>query len=273
MSRDALRPAVSAALDAWAARVRANREQVDRVREVEDGDFYAPLATLFRYEPERPDEAVLAVLRSMVRPGEDVLDVGCGGGRYALPLAALAHRVTCVDPSLAMLRVLRAGIAELHVSNLEVMEARWPIAGVAPQADVALMANVGNDIEDIGGFLDALERSARRLCIAVLLETPPPAAFDALWPEVHGETRASLPALPELLALQLARGRLCEVRLLEHRAERIDPDALLRRARRQLWVREGEAKDDALRQLLGREGITPGLRRVGIVSWDTSIRS
>ena len=34
---------------AWAARVRANREQVDRLREVPDGpDFYAPVSGLFR---------------------------------------------------------------------------------------------------------------------------------------------------------------------------------------------------------------------------------
>ncbi len=37
---------------AWAARVRANREQVDRVREVPDGaDFYAPVTGLFRADP------------------------------------------------------------------------------------------------------------------------------------------------------------------------------------------------------------------------------
>ena len=37
-----------AALEAdWAARVRANREQAERVSEVKAGDFYAPVSSLF----------------------------------------------------------------------------------------------------------------------------------------------------------------------------------------------------------------------------------
>src|SRR6266699_2253966 len=42
-------------------------------------------------------------------------------------------------------------------------------------------------------------------------------AADALWPDVHGEARATLPALPELLALQLARRRVFELRMIETR--------------------------------------------------------
>ena len=73
---------------AWAARVRANREQVDRVREVPDGaDFYAPVTGLFRADPRRTDEPALEVLRGLVRPGETWLDIGAGAGRYALPIA------------------------------------------------------------------------------------------------------------------------------------------------------------------------------------------
>ena len=44
---DALRPSVDEALHAWAARVRANREQVDRFREASPTDFYAPIAGMF----------------------------------------------------------------------------------------------------------------------------------------------------------------------------------------------------------------------------------
>ena len=55
-------------LDAWGARVRADREQVDRVREVEDGtDFYAPVASAFRANPFREDDASLNQLLELVR--------------------------------------------------------------------------------------------------------------------------------------------------------------------------------------------------------------
>ena len=42
--------------DAWAERVRANRERVDKVREVPDRDFYAPVSSLFVADPRRTGE-------------------------------------------------------------------------------------------------------------------------------------------------------------------------------------------------------------------------
>ena len=45
--------------EAWAERVRANREQVDQIRELPDRDFYAPVSSLFA--------AQLGVSRTPVR--------------------------------------------------------------------------------------------------------------------------------------------------------------------------------------------------------------
>ena len=54
----------------WGARVRANREQVERIREVPDGqDFYAPVRSLFRADPTRTDDPLVAALLALVRPG------------------------------------------------------------------------------------------------------------------------------------------------------------------------------------------------------------
>ena len=47
----------------WAARVRRNREQVDRFREEPDGrDFYAKVSSIFREDPDRAGDPVLALL-------------------------------------------------------------------------------------------------------------------------------------------------------------------------------------------------------------------
>src|SRR5207249_6096338 len=103
-----------------------------------------------------------------------------------------------------MLRVLREGMAEHAIANIEVINGRWPEVSDGLEADVALISHIGYDVEEIGPFLDAMEMAARRLCVAVLLEQPPPTEADRLWPEVHGEVRAALPSLPEFLALLLA---------------------------------------------------------------------
>jgi len=48
-----------------------------------------------------------AVIHALLPTGGTVLDLGCGTGRLAEPLAELGHRVTGVDNEPAMLGALR----------------------------------------------------------------------------------------------------------------------------------------------------------------------
>jgi SAM-dependent methyltransferase len=50
------------------------------------------------------------LIHRVIAPGASVLDLGCGPGRIAAPLAALGHRVTGVDNGAAMIRALPEGI-------------------------------------------------------------------------------------------------------------------------------------------------------------------
>jgi len=266
----------AAAVAAWAARVRANREQAERLREApERPDFYAPVASAFRADPRRTGEAALDALRALVVPGETWLDIGAGGGRYALPIALLAGEVLAVDPSDAMLGILREGMAEHGISNVTALPGRWPMEA-PPEADVSLIAHVAYDIEAFGTFLDAMEAATRRLCVAVLQAQSPAAVAARFWPVVHGEPRSTLPALPEFLALQLARGRLCEVRL-SSRPPMVYPsrDVSLGFVRQQLFIEPGGPKDQILEssapgmffEVEGGFALTTEPVTVGVVSW------
>jgi SAM-dependent methyltransferase len=275
-----LRANESEALAEWSRRVHANREQVNRFREVEDGtDFYGPIAARFEADPQRRDDLTLDVLLALAQPDETWLDVGAGGGRYALPLAMVVREVVALDPSAGMLEILRSSAAKHNISNVRIVQDRWPLAEPVARLgsiDVALIAHVGYDIADIGPFLQALEEVATSRCVAVMLDRPPAADANLYWPEIHGEERAALPALPEFLALQLARGRLCDVRIVPLGASAPpDLDHELAFARRQTWVRPGSAKDRQLEQLVrarrqarngGSAAVSTPLR-VGIVSW------
>src|SRR5262245_42677231 len=201
MTADALRLDPAELMAAWGARVLANREQVERVREDDPNpDHYAPIARLFRGDPNLADDPTWLALRPTVGANETWLDIGAGGGRYALPLARQAREVIALDPSPGMVHLLHEVVATYQLPNVRVVEGRWPAAAPQP-ADVAFVANVGYDVEQIGPFLDEMEANARRRCVAVLLERAPPYPFDELWPVVHGEERAALPALPEFLSL------------------------------------------------------------------------
>ena len=245
------------ALAAWTARVRAHHEQTARVRETAEAvDFYAPVSQIFVADPRRIDDDVLDHLLALARPGETWLDIGAGAGRYALPLALRVRRVIALDPSPGMLAALREQAAEHGVTNVLTIEARWPVdppSGPSPTADVALIANLGYDVEAIGPFLDAMEAAAGRLCIAILADVSPGAAAHPFWPLVHGEERIELPAFGEFVGLLRARGRDPQLVRLP-RSGRGFPtrDDLVRWLRNQLFLEPGSAKDVILARELDR---------------------
>jgi CTP:molybdopterin cytidylyltransferase MocA len=267
----------------WAARARANRDQVERIREVPDGtDFYAPVRSLFRADPTRTDDPVLNALLDLVRSGETWLDVGAGAGRFALPIARAIDpsggSVVAVDGSASMLEGLRE-IADDHgIENVRTIHARWPPLEPADlAADVALIAHVGYDIEEIGPFVDALEAAARRLCVAVLMEGAPASAADPFWPPVHGESRVPLPALSDFVELISVRRRASQVTRMKIAPRWFDTrEALEGFVRRQLWIEPSGPKEArfqaALDDLIVHAADGWAIRdrpspEIGIVTW------
>jgi CTP:molybdopterin cytidylyltransferase MocA/SAM-dependent methyltransferase len=239
----------------WAARVRANADQVDRFREAPDGkDFYAPVTRTFVADPARDDDPVLEALVAIARHGDSWLDIGAGAGRYALPIARRVREVIALDPSASMLDALRDGMATHGIGNVRTVEGRWPpdaglraALGPDPVADAALIAHVGYDIVEILPFLDAMEAAAGRCCTAVLMDSNPASLAAPFWPLVHGEERIPLPALAQFMELLSIRGTPPELtRVIGERRRWADRDELLAFLRRQLWTRPGSPADDRL---------------------------
>jgi SAM-dependent methyltransferase len=76
---------------------------------------YETIAALYAAEfppadPDDPDAAFL--LAFAARMGGPVLDLGCGAGRFIVPLAEAGYAVTGVDTSAAMLAEARAVVAD-----------------------------------------------------------------------------------------------------------------------------------------------------------------
>ncbi len=284
---------------AWGARVRAHHEQTARVRETpEGGDFYAPVSRMFVADPRRTDDEVLDHLLPLARTDDTWLDIGAGAGRYALPLALRVRAVVALDPSPGMLAALREQATGHGIGNVETVEARWPLdpadpsaggrapaGGPAPAADpatgadAALIANLGYDVEAIGPFLDAMERAAGRLCVAILADRQPSAPAHAFWPPVHGEERAELPALDAFLDLLRARGRNPrDVRVPRPVRGFPSREELAGWLRNQLFLEPGSPKDAVMsreldRRIVERADGTLGLTSqvpmaTGIVSWE-----
>lgn len=272
---DILRPTASEALSAWAARVRANRDQAEAYREGQPSpDFYAPLAASFRADPARTDEPALNALLDLMVPGETWIDIGAGGGRYALALARKAGKLIAVELFGGHAFGAGRGMAQYGAGNIEVIPSAWPMH-TPPRADVAFISHVGYDIEDIGSFLDGMEEAATRRRVAVLLfEAPASVAADA-WPTVHGVARALKPGAPRIPGCALrarqgprgaARGRPAAGRLRRHRSR----PALLPA---ELFIQEGSARDGILDAWLHQHRSGDGVRisnhamPIGVVTW------
>lgn len=73
--------------------------------------------------------------------GRRLLDIGCGTGNYALPLAARCSSVTGVDGSASMLRVFRAQARARGIKNAKAVLSKWsalPGRATAGKFDIAL---------------------------------------------------------------------------------------------------------------------------------------
>ncbi len=109
-----------------------------------------------------------------VRDGERVLDMGCGGGALAIPLAQAGHPVLACDFSHGMLDVLRADAASYGLDHL--IEARhlawdddWDAAGVRANCVDVAIASRSIATADLGAALAKLDRAARRRCCITLV--------------------------------------------------------------------------------------------------------
>lgn len=62
------------------------------------------------------------------KPPKNILDIGCGTGRVAIPLAKAGHHVTGIDVSAAMLNIAKRKIAELPAdiqSRIKLVNTDW----------------------------------------------------------------------------------------------------------------------------------------------------
>ncbi|ROO83948.1 methyltransferase family protein [Actinocorallia herbida] len=111
-----------------------------------------------------PVSVVREALRPVLAGGPlDVLDVGGGTGHYAVPLAALGHHVTVVDPNADALAILERRAAEAGVAVHGVQgEAADVAALVGPaRADLVLCHSVLEYLEDVPRGLAALVEVTR----------------------------------------------------------------------------------------------------------------
>ena len=196
----------------------------------------------------RTDDPVLNGLYAVLGTDADVLDVGGGAGRYALPLATRARHVTVVEPSTDSAEALKARSAETGLTNITVVNEPWEDAET-PTADMVLCSMVLHHISDPAPFVARMQEHARdRVVLVEMMETPGSLEIP-FFERVHGSAPTPLPGLPNVLNLLWAMDIFPDVTMLRAEAPVLDTDrdAALEQLRRRLAVDEGTEADERLR--------------------------
>lgn len=221
------------------------------------------------------EEPLITLLGRWWAPEATLLDVGAGGGRFALPLAERDWRVTAAEPSQGMRDVLAEAVSERGVS-LDILPLRWPPTDALPRADVVLCANVLYDVADLAPFVAALDRAARQAVVVYLSLTHPVGHLADLWREFRGWRVPDGPTYLDAAAVMFDLGIPVNATLLPVTPTLVfdDLDAALAAYRERLGLRVDPERDAALRatlagRLVARDGrlVMPNREPFGAALW------
>jgi 2-polyprenyl-3-methyl-5-hydroxy-6-metoxy-1,4-benzoquinol methylase len=109
-----------------------------------------------------------AFLLEHVSPGERVLDVGCGEGRFAAELARIGAHPVGIDVAAEPLRRARVRYPELDLRKVE-PEGAWPLADGS--FDAVWAGEVIEHVTDTGSWFSEVRRVLRSGAV-LLLSTP-----------------------------------------------------------------------------------------------------
>jgi hypothetical protein len=200
---------------AYAARIDAVAEQRARLQgQVIDDSRWDRNAPSYRFDPHREPETNLRLLASYIEPDDEVIEVGGGAGRIALPLALQCAQVTNVEPSAGMRAEFESLAQEANIDNVHLMDSRWPPGDIGPVGDLAMTEDVTYFIRDIVPFIEGLVAAARRRVIISIWAFPPPAWDAELWRVVFDEPQVGVPGHTDLLPVLWEMGILPDILMM-----------------------------------------------------------
>jgi SAM-dependent methyltransferase len=196
--------------------------------------------------------------------GGTVLDVGCGGGRSAVPLVPPATELIGVDPSGTMLDRFVAAASSVGVARRTV-HGLWPdVAAHTPHADVVVCHHVTYNVGDIVPFVLALTDHARLAVVVELTVVHPMSAFAPAWEHFWGLARPGGPTSDGFIAVLSELGLEPESTMAPHRSASDHVTDLVESTRRRLCL--PAARDREIAEWLA-EHPPEFVDRVATVRW------
>jgi 2-polyprenyl-3-methyl-5-hydroxy-6-metoxy-1,4-benzoquinol methylase len=200
---------------------------------------------------ERPDPLLDFVLQN-VNSEETVLEIGPGNGRWTIPLAKAAKNVTAVEPSEAMLNILKENISDAKVSNIQILPASWKNASVQPH-DVVICAHGIYASPDFAAFVRKMEQYSKKRCYLAIRLPPSDGIIGELCIAIYGhyyDSPNAIIAYNALYSMGIYANVLIEDNV-HHWVNSSIEEAFIR-AKKHLCVEKSTAYDTLIRETLTR---------------------
>jgi 2-polyprenyl-3-methyl-5-hydroxy-6-metoxy-1,4-benzoquinol methylase len=114
----------------------------------------------------KPDSSRDFVLSHLGRDST-VLDIGAGTGAWSALLARHVKQVTAVEPSAAMIEVMRKSLAAEGIANVTIIKGEWPDVPAEPH-DFSLCSHAMYGCPDLAAFFRRMNACTKRMCFLVL---------------------------------------------------------------------------------------------------------
>lgn len=138
--------------------------------EEQDVDVWCKRAAEFKEGVKRrwrtPDSSRDFILSKM-NPDATVLDIGAGTGAWAGLLAPHVRRVTAVEPSPSMIRVMRESLEEEGIKNVDIVQGAWPDVALDAH-DFSLCSHAMYGFPDLPAFIRRMVECTRDTCFLLL---------------------------------------------------------------------------------------------------------
>ena len=115
-------------------------------------------------------QQIIDAIKEIIEPDFKVLDVGAGPGTLAIPLAKRVKKVTALDPSKGMIKLLEESAVEAGIENIETLNKTWQEvddAEIREKFDLVITSNVLWQFDDVGTQLMRIHDASRKYCCVV----------------------------------------------------------------------------------------------------------
>jgi SAM-dependent methyltransferase len=135
-----------------------------------DEDVWSKRAQRFDAGVERkwakPDSSRRFIL-DQLDSDSTVLDIGAGTGAWSILMSQCAKQVTAIEPSPAMMEVMRNKLAAQKITNVSIVTGSWPDVSVE-RHDFSLCSHSFYGYPDFTRFVRQMNASTKRMCFLLL---------------------------------------------------------------------------------------------------------